>query len=71
MAAGQEGKERHTAPGAGRGTPMRSQRPGPNHPQDTDKKEALVRPERFELPTFSFEGCRSIHLSYGRAWTSH
>src|SRR5882762_8831444 len=27
----------------------------------------LVRPERFELPTYSSGGCRSIQLSYGRA----
>jgi hypothetical protein len=26
----------------------------------------LVRPERFELPTYSSGGCRSIQLSYGR-----
>jgi hypothetical protein len=26
----------------------------------------VVRPERFELPTSSFGGKRSIHLSYGR-----
>jgi hypothetical protein len=25
-----------------------------------------VRPERFELPAYSFGGCRSIQLSYGR-----
>src|ERR1700751_2525357 len=27
----------------------------------------LVRPERFELPTYCSGGNRSIHLSYGRA----
>jgi hypothetical protein len=26
----------------------------------------MVRPERFELPTYWFEASRSIHLSYGR-----
>ncbi len=28
--------------------------------------EEMVRPERFELPTYSSGGCRSIQLSYGR-----
>ena len=27
----------------------------------------MVRPERFELPTYCSGGNRSIHLSYGRA----
>jgi hypothetical protein len=26
----------------------------------------MVRPERFELPTYCSGGNRSIHLSYGR-----
>ena len=34
------------------------------HYRETGK---LVRPERFELPTYSSGGCRSIQLSYGRA----
>ena len=29
-------------------------------------RKNLVRPERFELPTYSSGGCRSIQLSYGR-----
>ncbi len=30
---------------------------------------ALVRPERFELPTYWFEASCSIRLSYGRMRT--
>ena len=30
---------------------------------------SMVRPERFELPTYSSGGCRSIQLSYGRTLT--
>jgi hypothetical protein len=32
-----------------------------------NSKRNLARPERFELPTYSSGGCRSIQLSYGRA----
>ena len=32
--------------------------------------EGLVRPGRFERPTFCSGGKRSIQLSYGRTWVS-
>ena len=31
----------------------------------------VARPVRVELTTYSFGGCRSIHLSYGRAVAFH
>ncbi len=36
------------------------------HPRDDPFSISLVRPERFELPTFWFVARRSIQLSYGR-----
>ena len=32
--------------------------------------KTLARPEGVEPPTYRFEACRSIHLSYGRAKSS-
>jgi hypothetical protein len=34
---------------------------------DSTSEAEMVRPRRFELLTYSFGGCRSIQLSYGRA----
>jgi hypothetical protein len=31
----------------------------------------MARPVRVELTTYSFGGCRSIHLSYGRTVAFH
>jgi hypothetical protein len=33
--------------------------------------EKVARPVRVELTTYSFGGCRSIHLSYGRTVAFH
>ncbi len=34
-------------------------------------REVMVRPERFELPTYCSGGNRSIHLSYGRSTVNY
>ena len=43
---------------------------GPGVPgEGIEAQRNLVRPERFELPTYCSGGNRSIHLSYGRTGT--
>ncbi len=37
--------------------------------QPIPERFEMARPERFELPTYSSGGCRSIQLSYGRVRT--
>jgi hypothetical protein len=48
------------------GSPCGPQRQSPPAEVQEAFDESLVRPRRFELLTYSFGGCRSIQLSYGR-----
>ncbi len=38
-----------------------------SRPLEANRADQMAAPERLELPTVSFEGCRSIQLSYGAA----
>jgi hypothetical protein len=51
---------------SGSGPGMLARIDGSALPQLIEDRRNLVRPERFELPTYCSGGNRSIHLSYGR-----